>query len=592
MALNTGEALLRNENNYAGLAIIRSARVRACGYGGQILVADATRRLVESHLAEGVGLSDLGVYGLKGLRGQERIWQLTHPELPTDFPPLKAGASASGNLPTPISSFVGRRNELAAASHAIAANRLITFTGDTGVGKSRLALAVADATANSMSGGAWWTTLADLTHDDVDEVVAAIVQHCSIEQDASGTLLDALVGHFSAMAENLVVLDGADRAPTSTSHVVEYLLARCPDTRVVATARDPLQITGEVVHPVRPMHLPPDDFAGGIEDIATFDATRLFLERSVNGQAGSDGFTDEHTDAIVDICRRLRGVPLGLELAAARTATVSLDAVRESLGDGARANAALSEHGMDSTLASSIAWTYQLLDDTQRTVLRRLGVFASAFEFEAASAIVTTRTLDAQRAAQAITVLLDHHLVNFDQRTARLNMPGSVRDFANGELTASGEREATMQRYAGWFASVAERFDADESSMPSSLLELDEADLVESLDWALSTDDTSTALRLLVGLAVRPPLTRRPGLLLRASTWIAGRSPSDGEQQWAGAVARLSWALHSSPEAAVHRFRDEALAIAELGGDDRTAHFLTSADPTGRTDARDMAPRT
>ena len=589
MALNTGEALLRNENNYAGLAIIRAARVRACGYGGQILTSDATRQLIEHHLPHDAGLSDLGVYGLKGLRGQERIWQLTHPELPTDFPPLKAGASAAGNLPTPISSFIGRRDELATVSHAIAANRLITFTGDTGVGKSRLALAVADATANSMSGGAWWTSLADLAHDDVDEVVAAIVQSCSIEPSPDDTPLDAVTGHFGAMAENLVVLDGADRAPMAASHVVEHLLARCPDTRVVATARAALQITGEVVHPVEPMDVPPDDFVGGIDDIAAFDAIRLFLERSVNGRTNSESFTDAHVHAIVDICRRLRGVPLGLELAAARTATVSLEAVRASLGDDARSNETLSAHGMDSTLASSISWTYQLLDTTQRTVLRRLGVFASAFEFEAASATVTDRDLDARQAAEAITVLLDQHLVNFDQRTARLSMPTAVRDFANDQLTAAGGREATMRRYGEWFAGVAERFDADESAMPSSLLELDEADLVESLDWALSADAAPTALRLLVGLAARPPLARRPGLLIRSSKWIADRSPSDGELLWSGAVARLSWALHSSPDAPVHQYRDEALAIAELRGDDRTAAFLTTPDSTDRTVPRDMA---
>lgn len=592
MALNTGEALLRNESNYAGLAIIRSARVRACGYGGQILTSDATRHLVEDHLPADVGLADLGVYGLKGLRGQERIWQLTHPELPTEFPPLKAGASASGNLPTPISSFIGRRADLAAASHAIAANRLITFIGDTGVGKSRLALAVAGATANSMSGGAWWTPLADLAHDDVDEVVAAILQGCSIEASADDSPLDAVVSHFAAMAENLVVLDGADRAPTSTSRVVEYLLARCPDMRVVTTARAALQITGEVVHPVGPMELPPDDFDGGIDDVAAFDATRLFLERSVNGRTASERFTDAHTTAVVDICRRLRGVPLGLELAAARTATVTLDAVRDSLGDEARASETLSSHGMDSTLASSIAWTYQLLDNTQRTVLRRLGVFASAFEFEAASAIVTERGLDSREAAEAITVLLDQHLLNFDQRTARLSMPTAVRDFANDQLTATGERADTMRRFAEWFAAVAERFDAEESAMPSSLLELDEADLVESLDWALSVDDAATALHLIVGLAVRPPLTRRPGLLLRSSNWIAERSPSDGELRWAGAVARLSWALDTYPDAAVHRYRDEARAIAELGGDDRTAALLATTDSTGRTVPRDMATPT
>ncbi len=233
MALHTGDAMLRNEDNYVGLTIIRCARIRSCGHGGQILLSadtvDATRYTLDGSLE----LLDLGLYGLKGLDGRERIWQLAGPGLPTDFPPLAAGASAAGNLPTPISSFVGRRAELAAIGEAVATTRLVTLVGDGGIGKTRLAIAAASAAADSMPGGVWLIPMSEAPADDVDAVAAWMLHSCAVPRPAVDPV-DALIDHFASTARSLVVVDGLERAPAAAATVIDRLLGQCPDVQVLA----------------------------------------------------------------------------------------------------------------------------------------------------------------------------------------------------------------------------------------------------------------------------------------------------------------------------------------------------------------------
>ena len=312
MALHTGEAMLRNENNYVGLTIIRCARIRGCGHGGQILLSDDTVAELGDEMPEAVGVIDLGLYGLRGLDGRERIWQVTQPDLPATFPPLKAGTSAAGNLPTPISSFVGRRSDLAVVSRSLTTNRLITLAGDAGIGKSRLAHAAADAAANSMSGGVWWVGLSDVSDDDVQVVATAVMRACALV-GGDADPVDVVADHFRSIAESLLIIDGHERAPVAAAALVERLLARCPDARVLATGRQPLQIPGEVVHAVAALTVPGADFAGGLADLGAFDAARLFLERGADHDVA---LHDENASDIARICRDLRGVPLAIELAA------------------------------------------------------------------------------------------------------------------------------------------------------------------------------------------------------------------------------------------------------------------------------------
>jgi len=569
MALHTGETMLRNEDNYVGLTIIRCARIRSCGYGGQILLSDETTQAVRGGFAADADAIDLGLYGLRGLAGRARIWQLTHPELPSDFRPLKAGTSAAGNLPAPITSFIGRRTELTNVGNSLDAERLITLAGEAGVGKSRLAQAAGDAAANAMTGGVWWIPVGG-ADDDIDAVAAAAIRACALERNDNGPL-DTITEHFRSIANSLVIFDGFEGAPNATAAVIDQLLTRCPDVRVLATGREPLQLPGEIVHRLEPMPVPASDFAGTVDDLHRFAGSRLFVERGVNARAGVS-FPDSDAVHIARTCRELRGVPLGIELAAARSRTTAMEELADSLAvlgaEGQRSA------GLADTLSSSIAWTYQFVDAEAQTALRRLGVFRGDFEIDAATAVVAGPSLDLRAAAIAIRQLLDQHLLTHDSSSTRFTMSTEIHAFAHARLLESDDLGATTQRHGNWYASVAERFGAGGADMPDSMLALDLADLIGALEAAMTRRDPTVAYRIIIGIGARLPALGRGDALDAAATWLAGRSPSDGEDRWAAAVARTSVALADRPDAPIHAFIPEALAIAELVRDDETATRL------------------
>jgi len=589
MALHSGDAMLRNEHNYVGLTIIRCARIRACGHGRQILLSDDTARQVGDALPAGASVTDLGVYGLRDLAGRERIWQLTHPDLPATFPPLKAGASSAGNLPTPISSFVGRGVELAALSHSLAQHRLVSITGEAGVGKSRLAITAAAAAANALPGGIWWVPLAGIP-DEAEAVLAAVAQACALER-AGEDPLDALVTHFKSVADALVVIDGHDRAGGGAAAALERLLAQSATVRVLATGREPLRIAGEAVHLLSPLATPPEAFAGDRAGLDAYDAARLFIERAT--AAGSTArFDDAEATTVAHICRVLGGLPLSMELAAARAASTTLAQLVVSLG----ALASAPRVDAESTLASSIAWSYQLLSPEEQVALRRLAVFRDSCEVDAATFVVTGGELDERDAVTAIRGLLDQRLITVDDVTGRIAMPPSIRQFAEQRLNTASDRAATVTRHGHWFAGVAERFTGQGSVLPASLLAPDEADVLAALETSMHDSDPAIAYRIIIGLGDHWAALDRPDTVRTVGHWLSERSPSDGEPQWTAAVSRLSLALVNQPDAPIHRLAEEAVAVAEMVHDDVSPTYLARVAEilraTGGTVASDMAATT
>jgi predicted ATPase/class 3 adenylate cyclase len=572
MALHTGDAMLRNENNYVGLTIIRCARIRSCGYGGQILLSDDTVAELGTGMPADVGVVDLGLYGLRGLDGRERIWQVTKPDLPATFPPLKAGASASGNLPAPVSSFVGRRSELASVTRSLTSNRLVTLVGEAGIGKSRLAHAAADAAANSMPGGVWWVGLSDVADDDVQAVSTAVMRSISLSVGDADPL-DVVVDHFGSVADALLVIDGFDRARGATATLVERLLGRCPDTRILATGREPMQMPGEVVHAVMALTVPAPGLDGGLEALGPFDGTRLFL---VRGSDHGVSFTDEQATEIAGICRDLRGVPLAIELAAARTATTPLAELAASVGLMA-AGAGAGSVSLTSTLASSIAWTYRLLDADAQVALRRLAVFRGDFEIDAATEVLEGSPLDESSVPGAIRALFEQDLLTFDDDVERISIPPSIRSFAAERLAESPDRIGAIARHGSWFAGVAERFGDADSSMPISLLVPDEADVLAALEASVHSDDPTVAYRILGALGAEITRLGHPDVAERAANWLCTRTPSDGEARWAAAVARLCFDRAGHP-AEIHRYADEARAISEMADDPRSVDFVDRSE--------------
>jgi predicted ATPase len=567
MALHTGEAMLRNEANYVGLTIIRCARIRACGHGGQILLSDDCVQAIGAPLPDGLAVHDLGSYGLRGLDGRERIWQLDHPDLPHAFAPLKAGTSAAGNLPAPISSFVGRRSELTTTSRALTENRLVTLTGDAGIGKSRLAIAAADAAANSLPGGVWWVALSDVSDDEIDAVSAAVMRACSLTRSDADPV-DTIADHFRSVAESVLIVDGYDQVRVAAAALVDRLLARCPDTVVLGTGREPLNIPGEAVHRLGPLSFPAAGFAGRLIDLETFDAARLFVERATN-----TAFRDDDAVSIATVCLELGGVPLAIELAAARSGSTSIRELAASLGELAARGSA--SESLTVTLASSIGWTYQLLGREPQTALRRLSVFRREFEIDAATVVAAGAGLDEAATATAIRRLLEQNLLTFDGE--RISMSPAIRAFAHDRLVDSTDLAGATSRHGDWFAAVAERY-GDGSAIPVSLLAPDEADVVAALETSMRSGDPAVAYRILVAVGTMLRPMGHADLADRAARWVCGRSPGDGEEQWAATVARLCFDQASNPEAPIRAFADEARAIAELVGDEVSPGYLDRCD--------------
>ena len=588
MALHTGEATLRDQDNYIGLTIIRCARIRSCGHGGQILLSADTADATRETLGSAAGLLDLGVYGLKGLDGRERIWQLADPRLPTEFPPLSAGSSSTGNLPTPISSFVGRRSELTAVGEALSANRLLTLAGDVGIGKTRLAMAAAAATADSMPGGVWWIPLSEAPADDVDAIAAWMLHSCALPRPVADPV-DSLIDHFASMARSLVVVDGVDRASSAAATVINRLLTQCPEMQVLATGVDPMRVPGEAVFPVPPMSMPDLDDALALESLGSHDATRLFVERAASTSGGR--FDDSDAAHIVELCRDLRGAPLAIELAAARSGSTPISELTASLGALVEGDGPAD---LARTLASSIEWTYQLLDTQAQVALRRLGVFRGDIEIDAATAVVRGGDLDDRAAATAVRQLLDQRLLTFDGTSRRAGMSVAVRAFARDALAASADVDATNARHGAWFAAIAERFSAASGSpepLPLSLLAPDEGDVLAALQTSMRSDTPLVAYRILVALGATWSSIGRPEIGDQVANWLSTRSPSDGEEMWAAAVARSCHERAHHPESPIHQFAEEALAIAELVGDHESPRLLAAAAETARSVPDDMATR-
>jgi predicted ATPase/class 3 adenylate cyclase len=597
MALHTGPATLRNDANYAGLTIIRCARIRSCGHGGQILLSADTAAATRDALPDSLGLVDLGLYGLKGLDGRERIWQLTDVRLPADFPPLNAGASATGNLPVPISSFIGRRRELAAVGDELAVHRLVMLTGDVGLGKTRLAIAAAAAVADSMPGGVWWIPLADAPADDADTVAAWMLHSCALPRPLADPA-EALIEHFGSVARSLVVVDGVDRASGAAATVIDRLLSHCPEMHVLGTGIEPLRIPGEVVLSVPPMAMPATDGSvdGGdhydIDSLHRFDATRLFIERAMAGSGRS--FDDVDAVHVANLCRDLRGAPLAIELAAARVGSTPIAELARSLGALVDDDAPVD---LARTLASSIEWTYQLLDADAQLGLRRLGIFRGDIEIDAATAVVRGGDLDDRATATALRRLFEQQLLTFDDVTGRVSMSAAVRAFARDRLSESNDRDTVTTRHGSWFAGVAERFgtesiggrDGTGAALPISLLAPDEGDVVAALHASMASDDPTVAYRILIALGATWSSIGRPDIGEQAARWLCTRSPGDGEELWAAAVARSCQERSGDPGSPIHPFADEALAIAELVGDEVTRRvFADLRTQPGRSPGGDV----
>jgi predicted ATPase/class 3 adenylate cyclase len=456
MGIHTGEPLSA-QTGYVGIDVHRAARICAAGHGGQILVSQAARSLMGTSLPQDVGLTDLGLHHLRGIEGPERLYQVVAPGLETDFPPVRSLDTTPNNLPRQLSSFVGRDQEIEAAEDRLGRSTMLTLTGPGGVGKTRLALEIGAHLVASFPDGVWLVELASLAEDQlVDDAIASALR---VKQRPGADIPTSLV---ESMEERrlLLILDNCEHLIEPVVAITHRIMRHCPEVQVLATSREALGMPGESLMAVPSMSLPPSDAHGAAGTLQESDAVRLFVDRA-RAALPTFELTDAVADSVVQICRRLDGIPLAVELAAARIRSLPPAQIAARLDDRFRlltggSRTALPRHR---TLRAAMDWSYELLTEPEQILFPRLAVFAGSFSIEAAEAVCSDDAVPKEDVVDLLAHLVDRSLLVTDESEveARYRMLETIRNYAQERLADSGEAASSFSRHLDWFADLVDR---------------------------------------------------------------------------------------------------------------------------------------
>jgi predicted ATPase len=485
MAVHTGEAELRDRGNYFGTAVIRCARLRALAHGGQVLVSAATADLVADRLPTGAWLVDRGAQRLKDLSRPERVWELCHPDLPGGFGPLRSLDRLPHNLPVQLTTFVGRTGELAELRGLLDSCRLLTLNGVGGCGKTRLALQLAAEVADHYEGGCWLVELAAVS--EAARVPAALATALG-ERDQAGDLVELLADRLSGQAV-LVILDNCEHLLGPVAALVDVLLRRCPALTVVATSREPLGVPGETGWRVPTLSRPEPSELVSADGLPHYDAVRLFMERAAHARPDF-ALTVDNAGAVAQICARLDGIPLAIELAAARVRGLTVGALAAALDDRFRllTGGARTLLERQRTLQASVDWSYELLGEAERALFCRLAVFAGSFDLNAAAAVAAGSVLPPGDILGLLLSLVDKSMVTPVDDSDRYRMLETLRQYGQARLADTGELAAVRDRHLEWAAALLDPRDwpfVDPVAQLGPVVD----DLRHALDWALLRGD-------------------------------------------------------------------------------------------------------
>ena len=490
MALHTGSAEERG-GDYFGPPLNRVARLMAAGHGGQTLLSTATRELVQDALPPGTTLRDLNQHRLKDLGRPEQVFQLLHPALAADFPPLESldNLDLPNNLPQQTTSFIGREKQVEEVKALYAGTRLLTLTGAGGSGKTRLSLQVAADLLTGDGDGVWLVELAVLT--DPALVPQAVAGVLGVKEQAGQPVQNTLVEALKAK-RLLLVLDNCEHLVAACASLSADLLRACPGVHILASSREPLNVAGEQVYRVPPLTLPDPRRAQTAETLSQFEAVRLFIERAQAVQP-SFAVTSGNAPAVAQVCFHLDGIPLALELAAARVRSLSVEEINTRLGQRFRLLTGGSRVALprQQTLRALIDWSYDLLLGPEKTLLCRLSVFAGGWTVAAAEGVCAGEAIEDWEVLDLLTGLADKSLVVYEEgadgEAGRYRLLETIRQYAGDRLGESGEAEAVQGRSASWFLALAEEAEphlrGPEQALWSGRLEREHDNLRAGLTW-------------------------------------------------------------------------------------------------------------
>jgi predicted ATPase/class 3 adenylate cyclase len=583
-AANTAEVPLRvrcglhlglveqRDNDYFGTMVNRAARIMAAAHGGQVLVSEALALALARQLPDDVTLRDLGAVRLKDLARAERVFQLVHPALRHDFPALRSLESTPNNLPQQATSFIGREQELADVVALLRRERLLTLTGAGGLGKTRLSLQAAAEMLDEFEDGVWQVELAAIA--DAQRVPQAVASMLGVKEDGTGSITDALA-RYVADRELLLILDNCEHLLDACASIATLLLRAGPRIKVLTSSREALHVAGETTYAVPPLAIPGPEERVPLAALSQYAAVNLFVERAAAVQTGFR-LDERNAEAVAAICRRLDGIPLALELAAARVRTLPVERIAERLSDRFRllTNGYRTALPRQQTLRALIDWSYELLTDAERRLLQRLAVFAGGFTLEAAEAVGASEALAAADVLDVLSRLVEKSLVTLDADRARYRMLDTVREYAGGKLDEVGETPQAREQHLAFYVALADRArpEFDGPAQGSWLVRFDAEleNLLAAHAWC-GVAETRAVDGLLLATSIKPYWVSRGllGLGLQVTLEALGRSGASARNlarcRALGDAGMLACFMGKYPDA--QRTLDESVAIARALGE-------------------------
>ncbi|MHB8467321.1 MAG: helix-turn-helix transcriptional regulator, partial [Acidimicrobiales bacterium] len=554
-------------------AVNRCARLRNVAHGGQTVLSQATHDLVLDRLPDGSWLADLGTHRLRDLARPEHVHQLCHPDLQAEFPPLASLDAFAHNLPVQLTSFVGRQAEMAEITGLLRDARLVTLTGSGGAGKTRLAMQVAADTLGEHPDGVWQVDLAPVA--DADLVATVVARALALEDEPLRSATETISYHVGAKTV-LIVLDNCEHVIDVCAALVETLLRSCPSLAILATSREPLGVEGEIAWRVPSLTLPSEEGPTPIQAVTASEAAQLFVERARRARPGFE-LNGANANAVSEICRRLDGIPLAIELAAARVRAFAPERIVTGLHDRFHllAGGARTAVPRQQTLRASVDWSHDLLTEPERVLFRRLGVFAGSCDFDAVEAVGAGDGLEDHQVLDQLALLVDKSLVVAEEVAGetRYRLLETVRQYALERLDESGEADAVRRRhrdyYLAFVQAASERVISHEQDRWLDRLEDELDNLRAAFAWNMDRGDSEPALCLASSLFY---------LWMMRGYWLEGRSWLDSALAAAGhadpAVRLEALIVSTQLEARMFSLRmfaqaPEALRLARDLGDPR-----------------------
>lgn len=497
MGLHTGEARLV-DGDYVGLAVHQAARVSSAAHGGQVLVSQTTRDLVASSIPEGASLVDLGEHRLKDLAQPVRLYNLAHVGLPAEVPSPRTLSVLPNNLPLQLTTFIGRDEQITKIHKLLESTRLLTLCGAGGSGKTRLGLQVAAELITEHRDGVWLADLSPLTEGEL--IVRGIAEALGVREEKDRDVEDVLIEHLQGK-DLLVVVDNCEHMAEASAATIDRLLHAASALRIIATSREPLGAEGETVFRVPTLDTPKGDEPP--EALSDYESVRLFCDRAARA---TTEFSLDATNAraVAEICERLDGMPLAIELAAARVRMITPQEIAKRLDDRFKLLTGGLRTGIrrQQTLRAAVDWSYEMLSEAERLLFRRLSVFVGGFTLEAAEGVCSGEGIDEFEVLDLLGNLVDRSLVLAEPHdgTTRYRLLETMREYGREMLAASDEAPMIWSRHLEWFAQLAEdAFDELYGAGQSEWLKRIDTELDnvrQALSWATNGGDRLSGLRL------------------------------------------------------------------------------------------------